>query len=210
MYTEAPYLKILHTVHAKYDIKKGYAERVAENEESDSEFIWYIPYHSVYHPKKPNKIGIVLYCSTKYKGKVLNNNLLQGPNLNNLAGVLMRFTQESVAVTCDIEGMFHQVIVAPKHSDALRFLWFELDDTDQSIVEYRMTVHLFGATSSPACASYALRMTADKYEPECGKLAADFVCHNFYVNDGLKSVANKDKARALIASSHSEALILHK
>ena len=26
----------------------------------------------------------------------------------------MRFMQESVAVTCDIEGMFHQAIVAPK------------------------------------------------------------------------------------------------
>ena len=65
-----------------------------------------------------------------------------------------------------------------------------------------MAVHFFRATSSPACASYALRMTADKYEPECGKLAADFICHNFYVNDGLKSVATKDKARALLASSH--------
>ena len=192
-----------YTLFMQDMIKKGYAERVPENEESDSEGIWYIPHNGVYHPKKPNKIRIVFDCSAKYKGEVLNNNLLQGPNLtNNLAGVLVRFRQESVAVTCDIEGMFHQVVVAPKHRDLLRFLWFENDDVNQSIVEYRMTVHLFGATSSPACASYALRMTADKYEPECGKLAADFICHNFYVDDGLKSVATKDEARALIASSH--------
>ena len=89
-----------YTLFMQDMIKKGYAERVPENEESDSEGIWYIPHHGVYHPKKPNKIRIVFDCSAKYKGEVLNNNLLQGPNLtNNLAGVLVRFRQESIAVT---------------------------------------------------------------------------------------------------------------
>lgn len=42
-------------------------------------------------------------------------------------------------------------------------------------VEFRMTVHLFGATSSPGCANFALKTTADQYEESCGREAADFV-----------------------------------
>ena len=38
---------------------------------------------------------------------------------------LLRFRQEPIAVTCDIEGMFHQVHVNPERCDLLRFLWRE-------------------------------------------------------------------------------------
>ena len=38
-------------------------------------------------------------------------------------------------------------------------------------VEFRMTVHLFGATSSPGCANFALKTTADQYEESCGREA---------------------------------------
>ena len=106
-------------------------------------------------------------------------------------------------MTCDIEGMFHQVFVKPNHQDFLRFLWFENSDLTRDPAEYRMTVHLFGATSSPACANFALKATANKYEAECGSLAANFIRSNFYVDDGLKSLATKDEAKDLILSSHN-------
>ena len=38
---------------------------------------------------------------------------------------LLRFRQEPIAVTCDIEGMFHQVHINPERCDLLRFLWWE-------------------------------------------------------------------------------------
>lgn len=72
---------------------------------------------------------------------------------------------------------------------------------DSEPKEYRMTVHLFGATSSPGCANYALKATADMFEKDCGKLAADFVRSNFYVDDGLKSVATPAEALQLVESS---------
>ena len=58
-----------------------------------------------------------------------------------------------------------------------------------------MTVHLFCATSSPGCANYGL-----KFEKACGKVAADFVRSNFYVDDGLKYVATPAKALQLVES----------
>ena len=86
----------------------------------------------------------------EYKGESLNKNLLQGPDLTNtLTGVLTRFRQEPIGFMCDIEAMFHQVKVAEEHRDMLRFLWWESGDISREPVEYRMTVHLFGATLLP-------------------------------------------------------------
>lgn len=52
----------------------------------------------------------------------MNQQLLQDPDLtNSLVGVLMRFCKEVVAVTADVEVMFHQVRVRNEDTD-LRFL----------------------------------------------------------------------------------------
>ena len=165
---------------------------------------WYIPHHGIYHPRKPNKIRVVFDCSAEYKEESLNRNLLQGPDMtNNLTGILCRFRNQPIAFACDVEGMFHQVHVNKDQRDYLRFLWWEDGDMDQPIKEYRMTVHLFGATSSPGCANFALRSTADKYEQEFGEAAAKFVRDDFYVDDGLKSTNDAKKAIELIASTHN-------
>ena len=161
--------------------------------------IWYIPHHGVYHPKKPEKIRVVFDCSAEFKGETLNKYLLQGPDLtNNLVGVLFRFRQEPVAFMCDIESMFHQVGVSEEYRDLLRFLWWEDGDTSKDPLEFRMTVHLFGATSSPGCANYALKASADDNEKELGSASANFIRREFYVDDGLKSVASVEEAVTLI------------
>lgn len=61
-----------------------------------------------------------------------------------------------------------------------------------------MTVHLFGAKSFPGCANFALKATADDNEENLGCAAAEFVRRDFYVDDGLKSVASIPDAIALI------------
>ena len=64
-----------------------------------------------------------------------------------------------------------------------------------------MTVHLFGATSSPGCANFALKRTADDFEELFGSESAKFVKEDFYVDDGLKSVPSAVQASALIEST---------
>ena len=191
-------------------IENGYAERVPEMPEADhtshgqsrkKQNVWYIPHHGVYHPKKPNKIRVVFDCAAEYESESLNKHLLQGPDLTNtLTGVLCRFRQEAIVFMCDIEAMFHQVTVNEVYRDLLRFLWWEDGNLTKEPKKYRMTVHLFGATSSPGCANFALKSTVNDFEEEFGASAADFLRNDFYVDDGLKSVPLVDEAVKLIAS----------
>ena len=57
-----------------------------------------------------------------------------------------------------------------------------------------MTVHLFGAASSPGCSNFALKTAAEDNEESLGNAAADFPRRDFYVDDGLKSVSSVDEA----------------
>ena len=99
---------------------------------------------------------------------------------------------------CDVEAMFHQFKVAEAHRNFLRFLWWEDGDTRKRLIEYRMTVHLFGAGSTPGCANFGLKRIADDHEEECGSEVANFVRNDFYVDDGLKSVDTVEHATTLI------------
>lgn len=51
---------------------------------------------------------MVFDSSAPFEGVSLNDVLLTGPDLNNsLLGVLLRFRKDLVAVTADIDHMFH-------------------------------------------------------------------------------------------------------
>lgn len=113
-------------------------------------------------------------------------------------GVLLRFRQEPVASMCDIESMFHQIGVTEECRDFLRFLSWEGGDLSKDPAEFRMTVHLFGAASSPGCANYALKVSANDNEEELGSAPANFIRREFYVDDGLKSVASIEETVVLI------------
>ena len=179
-------------------INKGYAVKVPDEElkRSDGK-VWFIPHHGVYHPKK-QKIRVVFDCGASYQGTTLNEQLLQGPDMtSSLVDVLTRFRQEQVAVMADVESMFHQVKVPPEDADLLRFLWWPDGDVSQELQEYRMEVHLFGATSSPSCASYALRRCAEDNKNSFDAAVVDTVLHNFYVDDCLRSVASEQEADKL-------------
>lgn len=185
-------------------LRKGHAERVPEEQLSRKDGrLWYIPHHGVYHKRKKT-IRVVFDCTSSFQGTSLNRELLPGPDLTNtLLGVLLRFRQEPVAVMGDIEGMFHQVRI-PKHDvDFLRFLWWPDGDTNQPLAEYRMTVHLFGAVSSPSCANFALKRTADDNEGKCSTDALNTIRQNFYVDDCLKSVPNEGQAIRLVKELRS-------
>lgn len=183
-------------------VKKGYAEKIPKDEVRQDGRIWYLPHHGVFHPQKPDKIRVVFDCSAEYKGEALNKHLLQGPDLTNkLVGVLARFRREPVALMADIESMFLQVHVTEHCRDLLRFLWWEDGDLNKEPTRYRMTVHLFGAGSSPGCCNFALKKTADDHEQEFGFEAAEFLRKDFYVDDGLKSVPSTSDAMELICKT---------
>ena len=60
-----------------------------------------------------------------------------------------------------------------------------------------MQVHLFDATSSPNCAAYALKRTADDNASLFEDEVVSTVERNFYVDDCLKSVPTEDDTAKL-------------
>ena len=179
---------------------------------TSSEQGWYIPHHGVFHPNKPGKLRVVFDCSSSYQGYSLNKQLLKGPDLNNnLAGLLCRFRKDKVAVTCDIQKMYHQFRVAEPDRRYIRFLWYK--ENTSEIIDHQMNVHLFGATSSPSCAIFGLKQLATDYSEQYPK-AASFFHDNFYVDDGLISLSTPEEVTQLMSEAKSLAqkgnLTLHK
>ncbi len=79
---------------------------------------WYFPHNMITHNGK---------ISFKYEGLNLNDSLLPGPVLTpSLLGLLLWFREHCVAISGDICGMFHQVLLLPEDRPLLRFLWRDL------------------------------------------------------------------------------------
>ena len=86
---------------------------------------------------------------------------MTGPGMtNNLVGILLQFRKEAVATVADIE-MFYGFYVDAKHCNYLHFLWHRDSNQELDLVEYRMWVHVFGNSPSPAVATYGLRKCAE-------------------------------------------------
>lgn len=114
-----------------------------------------------YHTKT-SPIRAVFDCAAKVGRVSLNDFLLQGPeHTNDLQGILLRFRLNPVAIMGDVERKFHQFKVSENHQGYLRFIWYDAAGQSYS---YKMTVHLFGASSSPACATYGLCFLADYFK----------------------------------------------
>jgi len=96
-----------------------------------------------------------------------------------------------MAPMSDVEAMFHQIRVRPSDCDALRFLWWPDGNLDNQPEEYQMRVHLFGGASSPSCANFALKRTAEANIEGFDPQTIETVKRNFYVDDCLKSVESK-------------------
>ena len=98
----------------------------------------------------------------------------------------------------DIEKMFFQFNVPKEDQNFLCFLRWLNGDLTQKPQEYCMTVHPFGAGSSPGCSNFALKSTAEDGERELGARAAETLRKNFYVDDALRSVPTEKDAVELI------------
>ena len=60
-----------------------------------------------------------------------------------------------------------------------------------------MTVHLFGATSSPSCASFCLKQIAALSAENCSSQTIEAIQRAFYVDDCLMSVETSEEAADL-------------
>lgn len=106
--------------------------------------IWYLQLFSVNYPTRPSSVRVV-FDSAKYQGHSHNDVLLQGhPLYSSLHGILLSFRREAVAVTADVEQMFHNFLVAFEHRYYIKFLWHEDNDLSKPRIDYNMNVMCFG------------------------------------------------------------------
>ena len=185
--------KSLQASFRKNTLKKQ-LEEIAPPVQEDEE-VWYLPVSGVYHPNKKDQIRVVFNSSASYRGLSLNSVLMTGPDMtNNLVGILLRFRKEAVAIVADFEKMFYGFYVDTKHRNYLRFLWHRDNNPELDLVEYRMCVHVFSNTPSPAVATYGLRKCAEAPQEMETDDVVDYVTNNFYVDDGLASFSSTTQA----------------
>ena len=164
-------------------IKEGYAEQVPPDELNLNDgTVWYLPHHPVLNDKKPGKVRTVFDCAAKFTDKSLNNQCLQGPDLNNkLMDVLLKFRQYEYAVIADVECMYMQVKIPVKDRNVLRLLW----NINGQVTDLRMTSHLFGGVWCAASSTFALRRSTSDFE--CSEKTRYAIHNCMYVDDLLKS-----------------------
>lgn len=178
--------------------QSGHAEK-APNLLPEEE-CWYLPIFGVFHPQKPGRVRCVFDSSAKQNNISLNDVLITGPDLtNSLLGILLRFRKEAIAITADIEHMFYCFYVHEDYRNFLRFFWYKDNDPRNEMIEYRMCVHVFGNSPSPAIATYGLRKTVENSELDVKK----FVTNNFYVDDALTSLSTASEAVSLMKRTQS-------
>ncbi|XP_011699619.1 PREDICTED: uncharacterized protein LOC105456927 [Wasmannia auropunctata] len=161
------------------------------------ENIVYLPHHGVLKESSSStKLRVVFDASAKnHKGVSLNDSLLIGPVLqDNLIDIVMRFRCHKVALTCDLQKMYRQVLVHPDDREYQRILWrFSFDEP---VKEYRLNT----VTYRQACASYlairCLRQLATE-GAERYPLAAHALLTDTYVDDIIAGASTIEDARIL-------------
>ena len=180
------------------DLGKNYVKLV-EIQDPQPGRIWYLPHHPVENINKPGKVPRVAKAASKFRGQLLNSNLLTGPDiLNYLLCVLMRFREHPVAVLADIEGMFMQIAIHQIDQSALRFLWL----ADNQIQQNQFTRLIFGANCSHSCAIYVLNHSAKENSQQfLEALEADR--KHFCMDDYIQSHATEEDAcKAVLETKH--------
>ncbi|XP_033637433.1 uncharacterized protein LOC117298338 [Asterias rubens] len=171
-------------------VDTGFVKIISNEEALKTEESWYIPHHVVEHNGKHR---LVFNCSYEYEGKILNNHLLPGPTQGaSLLGVFLRFRQHPVAISGDIQAMFHQVRLLPEDKPLLRFVWRKMNrDVEPDIYEWQVLP--FGTTCSPCCATFALRKHVSDDKDVCSA-----VDQAFYVDNCLDSKPTISEAKELV------------
>ena len=72
----------------------------------------------------------------------------------------------------DIQKMFFKSRFPKEDQSFLRFLWWPNEDLTQDPREYCVTLHLFGAGSTPGCSNFAVKRTAEERERSFGTLTS--------------------------------------
>ena len=106
-------------------VERNVAEKLRGNDLKEySGPYYYLSHHEVLKTVSSTPFRIVFNSSFKYHGHNLNDYWAKGPNLmNNLIGILLRFRERKIAMTGDINKMYHSIKISQLDQRTHRFLW---------------------------------------------------------------------------------------
>ena len=176
-------------------IKHDDAEKAVDTHGSTP---WYIPHHTV-HAKRRSESSL----SHKVPWSVIE----WQPACWTGPGQQSHWVTLLVSAIPGGHYVWHREDVSPwnmneQDCDFLQFSWWEGSNLSMQTVDYRMKVHLFGATSSPGCANYGLKHLA-KENKAALPLGSNCIEHNFYVDDGLVSEPTEEQAIQVVEQARS-------
>ncbi|XP_063827161.1 uncharacterized protein LOC135076671 [Ostrinia nubilalis] len=202
-------LKRLEGVERKMKKDTGYAQRYTERIDHllDNDFAreledsqrtqrtWHLPHFGVDNPNK-RKMRLVFDAANVVDGLCLNDYLLKGPDLlTSLFGIMLRFRENQVAVTGDIQDMFLRIKILSRDQNAFRFLW--RDNPTDNVRTYAMTSLLFGAKCSPFIAQFVKNKNAQRFESSM-PAAVDAIIGSHYMDDYIQSLPDEETAIEMV------------
>lgn len=152
--------------------------------DSDTPFVC-LPHHAVIkESSSTTKVRGVFDASAKTSnGKSLNDVLFVGPTIqSDLFELLIRWRRFQFAFSGDIEKMYRQVRVNPKHTNFQSILW--QSPGENQIQRYKLETVTFGTASAPFQAIRALHEIAHQVKHLNPIIAANILL-KFYVDDYL-------------------------
>lgn len=126
---------------------------------------------------------------------------------NRLDAVLLKFRERPVAVSSDIQGMFHQIQIPEDDRNWYRFLW---PDDDGRIMDWRWTVLPFGAKPSPSITCHALNCGLVEQADDAVRDVSTAARDTFYVDDHLDSSIDVESAQKKVEIVDKSGFVLRK
>ena len=124
---------------------------------------WFLPHFAVTRPDAATtKVRVVFDASAKCGDRSLN----AGPKLQReLPDILIHFRAKPVAMVADVAKTYVQIELGPEDRMYHRFLWRNLDDTQEpTMYEYNCVV--FGVNSSPFVAQMVSQQHARQLQQD--------------------------------------------
>ncbi|XP_018398454.1 PREDICTED: uncharacterized protein LOC108776351 [Cyphomyrmex costatus] len=178
-------------------LKENIIEIVPKEEISNPSF--YLPHSPVIKEDSTTRIRPIFDASVKSKNQPsLNQCLEAGPNLIELIpSILLRFRENKIDITADIQKAFLQISIASEERDVTRSLWRHTQKPEELII-YRHCRIVFGITSSPfllgATMNLHLERTLEETQDIYSKGIVQKLKQSFCVDNCITSAKSIEEA----------------